>query len=712
MNYIEVYVDGYLIDIEEDKIKFPITYELIDIKNLNKRSGSRTKTVTVPRTEKNDKIFGHAFDINAQNQFSKYDYREIRVDENTLPIFRGLLQLTEVTKNTISFFCFAELSKFKGISGTKTLNDLYLGDLEHLYDLTIFDTWNGTYPTDVPADYAYCPIDYGQFNIKTLGYLAEPPTIDFRVTDMFPQVYLSRIIRQICIDNGYSLVSNFFNHPIHSKMMIPFTNEEFVHSFGRATRDDGFWGYQFGLAYLVSTEETIPIDVIVTDNLTQWDTAADEYTAASNQIVNVDLEGSITLNALPTGTAQATVFLEKFFDDSSTWAAVDGATLPFDGTDGLTVRLEFHTKVELLQNDKLRLRILIPVEIADVFIDIDSFKITPTNGRLIEYGDFVELSPNLPAIKQSDIFKWCAQMFGWVIEVDDDSGVITIDTDDEFFISNDVKDFSNKLNLRVDPVINYQSIDFYRKYNFLYTHDQNDYWLGVYDGINLSDSDVLFGDGKLYLTEQGEANTIGKVGFSPTVIQKSFTGGNDASTTWLELPTIQDKSDRITKKTNTTPRILINAGIIKVEKLSDGVSTEVNLGEEEITDTVDSIPLAYFQKRVYSDTIDTFTLNLSFQTPGGNTFWVEGNLIDEFYRATIESLSVSAMVTAYFNLDARDINELDFAVLWRVDEFNAHFRLNRILDYQPGGFSSTKVELIKKSVLNRNFNPDDFAELT
>jgi hypothetical protein len=52
-------------------------------------------------------------------------------------------------------------------------------------------------------------------------------------------------------------------------------------------------------------------------------------------------------------------------------------------------------------------------------------------------------------------------------------------------------------------------------------------------------------------------------------------------------------------------------------------------------------------------------------------------------------------VTAYFNLTAADLSSLDFGTRWYVDFFEAQFKLNRILDYQPGRMSPTKVELVK-----------------
>ena len=72
MNYAEIIIDGqYSIELSGANISIPTTYELIDITNLNRRSGSKTKTITIPRTKTNDKIFGIPYNLSANNQFDK-----------------------------------------------------------------------------------------------------------------------------------------------------------------------------------------------------------------------------------------------------------------------------------------------------------------------------------------------------------------------------------------------------------------------------------------------------------------------------------------------------------------------------------------------------------------------------------------------------------------------------------------------------------------
>ena len=282
-----------------------------------------------------------------------------------------------------------------------------------------------------------------------------------------------------------------------------------------------------------------------------------------------------------------------------------------------------------------------------------------------------------------------------MLDIDAKQGVVYLESYTPFYQNSDVIDMSRKLNLAIDPIIEYDDPTFARKYDFEYTLDDKDYYLTKQNGIDRSESGLDFGNGRLYLTEQGDSVLIGKVGFSPTVIARSFSNV-------LEIPTMIDldggTEDAPVFKTEHEPRILINAGLIDISTLTDGAFSEINTQDGDKT----AIPFVYFQKRLYGDdAIDSFTQQLSFginstsQVTYGAVAWLPTTLTDTFYRSAILDLSTSASVTAYFNLTPADLSSLDFAVKWFVDYFEAQFKLGKIVDYQPGRFAPVKVELIK-----------------
>ena len=697
MEYTEIIIDDlYQLELGDKAVLIPMTYELIDIKDLNRRSGSKTKTIVIPRTKQNDKIFGFAFNINAKNAFDKYTQRKIRIQKNSQVLFNGLCRLTEVTNDTISFYAFAELSKLKEIFGTRSLNDINLDDLDHTWDATIFDTWNGTYPSGVPADYFYPMIDYGQFNNRPPAN--NPETTDVFITDLYPALYLKRAIKQICIDNGYTLKTTFFDDYNISKLLIPFSNAQFIHSNKYLIKTDGFSGNRPETSpYALPSsliQYIVPITQEIYDPLSQF--ASNEFTSVTNQNVDVNISGFVDTLGTYGVPKVFDIKLQYYNSGTATWSDV---IVKDYGQIANAVPFEIKTSVALFTGDKLRFvatRYAVQSGGSEILIYPNVYTIYPKDVKLnIAQGEIVQMSPNLPNIKQSDLFQWCYKMFNWVIVVDDNKGQIEISTYDLFYQNGGQKDFSEKLSLNPSPVINYQPTNFSRKYDFAYKHDEKDYWLTRYDLKQTTDQPYRYGDGQYYLTPEGEAMLIGEVGFSPTIIEKSWNGNTPD---YIYLPTMLDIAEPTILNTQHEPRILINGGLVTIDTLSDGLYSVLNVEGFGVTG---SVPLCYFQKRKYNESgIDAFELNLAFSTPN-EVLNMPKNLIDTYYKSAIDSLSVSAQVTAYFKLSGKDITELDFAQLWYISYFSAIFRLNRIVDYNPNSLGLTKVELINVGVLDR-----------
>lgn len=705
MTYTEIYIDDILIDLGQADISIPLTFALVDIKNLNNRSGSKSKTIKVPRTAVNEKVFGCAFDINGVNQFDKYAPHKIAIYEASELIFAGLCKLLQSTKQEIEFYCYNNLSKFKGISGTKTLQDLNLADLQHVYDTNIFGTWTENYPTYVEDDYIYAPIDYGQFYARTLPGTGEAPIIN--VIDLYPSVKVSRLIKQICTDNGYTLVTSFFDDPQFAEAYIPFTNEKFIHSEGYFTESAGFEGYTSNTTpYAVPLsigEYTISIGVEVFDPMNQFNMGTYEYTASSNQRVKINFNGYTQFTGTFNSANQYEFKIQKYDSVGAVW--VDLLVRPFWAANTSLQGMNYEVSVSLIAGDKVRfvankLTTTLITQTIAVYVSVAKITPQPITGLEIQEGELVQLEPNLPKIKQIDFFKWCYQMFNWVIDVDDDNGVIYIYAFEDYFRLSETesKDMSEKLTLRPEPRILYDNLLFNSKYDFKYKLDDEDYFLNIQNGIDQAQTGIDFGDGKLYLTEQGEPALIGEVGFSPTVVTRSFTGGTD----WLDLPTMIAKdewNDGVPNlSTQHEPRMIFIARYISVSTLTAGAVASIETQQGSFSE----LPFGWFQKKVYDDTdLDDLPQNLSFQINSSATIdepavvYCEGNLIDRFYRDTIQNLSVSAQVDAYFNLNASDVSNIDFSVLWYIDYFNSYFRVNKIIDYLPARNQPTKVELIK-----------------
>ena len=71
------------------------------------------------------------------------------------------------------------------------------------------------------------------------------------------------------------------------------------------------------------------------------------------------------------------------------------------------------------------------------------------------------------------------------------------------------------------------------------------------------------------------------------------------------------------------------------------------------------------------------------------------NLIETYYGDYVNILNNPRRITAYFLLNERDINNLDYMTpRYLGGELNNYFYINKVSDYRPMDGGVTKVELV------------------
>src|SRR5258708_6403734 len=74
----ELYIENYRLDISAD-ISSLLTFELDNLKNFAARGTTWSKTIVLPGTANNNKLFGHIFQIGQSNN---YDSSQLNVGYN------------------------------------------------------------------------------------------------------------------------------------------------------------------------------------------------------------------------------------------------------------------------------------------------------------------------------------------------------------------------------------------------------------------------------------------------------------------------------------------------------------------------------------------------------------------------------------------------------------------------------------------------------
>ncbi len=152
-----------------------ITRSIADIRNPEQRSSDYTKTLTIPATKNNNKIFGHIFEVGNEMtgsgqytpDFDPNKKADCFVTADGIEQIRGFIRLTEIiveNNNLIGYNCTIHgetANLFTSIEDAK-LADLDFSEYNHTVNLTnIENSWD----TEIIVDSTPTAFEYG------LGYV-------------------------------------------------------------------------------------------------------------------------------------------------------------------------------------------------------------------------------------------------------------------------------------------------------------------------------------------------------------------------------------------------------------------------------------------------------------------------------------------------------------------------------------------------------------
>ena len=211
-----------------------LTYSIQDIKSLDKRKSTYSKTVTLPGSKVLNDLFNFIFEINIDGTFNpnlKADATYL-VDSQT--ILDGFIQLKDIhflDNSHIIYKCvlLGTTANFFTDLKEKELTDIQgLNDFEHSWnELEQRASWDttiaylgSTLPFQYGRGYVYPLLDYGVVtDLETYG-----------ATDLYPAFYVKELWDRIFADAGYTYTSNFLNSNIDKRFkrgIVPFNGDKF-----------------------------------------------------------------------------------------------------------------------------------------------------------------------------------------------------------------------------------------------------------------------------------------------------------------------------------------------------------------------------------------------------------------------------------------------------------------------------------------------------
>lgn len=678
-----------------DDIAYSLNFAIADIREPDKRNASFSKTIKIPGSKQNNKLFAHIFEIDIDCNFNPNIKTPCIFYIDEIQQLKGYLQLLKVYYNDelkleYDVTIKGSIGNIFTAIGDQELNALDFSEYDHTYNQTnIVASWSAT----VGEGYVYPMLDYGLNNM-----------IDYKVEHFFPAVYVKTYIDKIFALAGYTYSSDFFNTNFFKRLIIPYnggalglTEAQINTRLFEAKRSA-----DITLSDATGTlKQAIPYNLDVSDASNQYDAVTTFHFIAGQT-------GTYTFETINTYSIEylsydgfaisITTNIKKISGGVTTVVAVDILSMPPNSTANTTSYL-YTSPLFLSVGDVIYIEVVRPYEYTlDSFGNLDrtagwhssynqymkltvraesNFYNAVVNTAIAE-GNSLSLNGAIPQkIKIKDFLKGIINMFNLYLDTDKNNELqMNIEPRNDFYNNGTTLDWSAKLDVSKEFVQEPMGALDAKKFIFTYTEDKD-----YYNGIYKENYNEIYGQQRYeiendFLTTTKETKII----FSPTPLY-------DGSQTDRIVSSIIPK-----ELTNTLPkgnniRILYYGGIISSNYFW-------NLVTGSGTTAYNNYPYAGHLDNPFNPTID-INYGVPKEIYYSTTLYTNNNLFNVYHKQFVEEITDkdSKILTGYFYLTPKDIYLLDFRNQFFVD---GHLlRLNKIYDYNPLANEVTKCEFIK-----------------
>jgi hypothetical protein len=701
--------NGYL-DVKEGTA-FPLNFSVGDIRDLSKRNGTFSKTITLVGSKNNHNLLGHYYDVNIQEgTFNINTITKCTVLQNDVPIVEdALLQLVNVRKSQLTDSYEQQVeyevlvkdsqAEFYTAITNNELTDLDFSDMNHIFTAAdIIASFDNTITDGYKYVFPYSSTSGNTYNVRQFK----------------PAIYAKQYFDRIFSNAGFSYEWNGLSASHFDKLLIPYNGD--ANTFD--TQD-----------YLVEAKITTPFDVTsavnsygnfdnaigwteITDVQSSFNPTTGVFTVPFNTSLNsgqgytmmYEIDYELKLNntsginvinsnaafiSRPRMRASIGTYASQLSNVApSTTVSVNttitpGVTILDSGvkSGGMFVAQNVANGTQLNVGDLVQIEvgiyqtfgaffgagILQPV---DVILTINSLRIQilPTSnveviGGILDINQYVPLK-----IKQSDFVKSIFQMYNLYVELDPNQpNKLIFRHRDEFYDSGAERNWTEKLMKDRDQNLVFLPDVTNKKLKLTYKED-TDSANAVYTQM----TNEIYGQVEYTFDNEYVKDTDTKeLIFSPTpVILNSINA---------YVPIIDGEAPQ------TNIRILYDGG-----QQSCGPFNLIEYGSNGEYGVQEYPMIGHFDNAL----TPTFDINYGtcdyyFYSPQTLT---ANNLYNNYWRRTVNQINVGKMLTAYFYLQEDDIQIMKLNDKIRID--NSWWNINKVIDYDANNNVPTKVELI------------------
>jgi len=683
-----LFVEGYEVDTLGD-IDVDFTYSISEISDIEKRNTNYSKTIILPSTPVNQKLFGNIFDISINNDYYSTDpnilvnfnpskQAKAQVYLDNVKIFDGILRLSKVNNTqggiTYETNLFGRLRDIIQELGDKTLADLDFSDYAHIWNnANIVDSWERTQWVDGQDNYVYPLVDYG-LSVDGISY----PLKNFK-----PAIFVREILKRMFAEAGFEIVAPFFDTQYFKKLLLITAEKGITKQLTTILNADGD-SYEYeatgatylepqyftptvnngftnnsGIKFTWNREQTIKTGLHYIGNF-RFEPLAGPTTWKTNWTLRVSINGIPVIE-------RTRIINFNSIDDYFNWDIDVNVNAEFKENDYVEVFLEGEATA-----GNLDMRIINNNQ------DISIGNIVPIAVDIQE-GDTIEIADTLPkSMKQRDFLKSIITMHNLYITQDKlRDNVLEIVPYTLFYraFKNEAVDWTDKLDQSSDIVITPLSELTAKEYRIAF-EDDADYWSTFYK----TKFNEGYGESRTIIDNdfQLDTKTI-KVIFAPPVMREEVAG-----------------------------RVMIH--LYKVEnnvKVVDNFKARIAYWKPQVPcptnwtmtfEAGSSSYSAYPYAGHLNDPIEPVN-DLLFGTPKEVYFSIgeypSANLFGAYYEPLISAIGDknSRLLEGKFYLTPQDIMDLDFRTIVKVG--NHYYNLQKIDKFNPIQNTLSQVSLFK-----------------
>lgn len=670
----EIYIDGYKLDLTKN-ISAEFTYAIDEIQDFATRNTSFSKTIVLPGNDNNNKLFGNIFEFGNSNLYNPaipnvgYNFNAtksvpciILVDK--IQIFKGVLRMLEIIIDGKSIeyevAVFGELGGFITALGNNKLEDIDFGIADTAWTYTnIANSWD-----NISGSGVYFPlIDYGNESTNK---------VDFSFDAFRPALYVKQYLTKILDGSGYTYDFPLLSTSLMNRLVIPHNQKELTKNTAVALLATT------KLKNYTSAAGNVEFDILTAGNFTITGSGSDfTYNSATPLAGSLTLNVSGTINAI-SPTSDFTVQLRK----NGTPISVVTYTTPGSGYNFNAI-LSL-ASISLVNTDTLDVDLI--GNFSDLDIEQGTFNITSNNPTetIVNYGEDIVIDDTIPkGIFQKDFFASIVKMFNlYVYEDKLVEKKLIIKPFIDFYDGSQI-DWTDKVDrgsvIRIKPMSEFTA----RYYDYKYKQDNDFYAENYRKKYNEGYGDFIYDSENEFVKESETTELI----FAGTVLTQ-LTGTDKIYSTIYKKSNANAAEDKM----DSVIRILLAKKVTSVTSwaIKNGATTLASYTAYGYAGHVDD------PKNPQEDISWGSPRELFFSASS----YTAANLFNGYWSEYIAEITDkdSKLLTCSVKLNEVDIYNLDFSKLIYID--GSLWRLNKVLDYNPMDFNTTKVELLKVIELN------------